>query len=744
MGIETGTYISSLNALWPLGTDTKATIDDHLRFIKSTVKATFPNVSGAVTPTHTRLNYLASAGGTTGTTSSNLVFSASPVFTGAITTGAGASFAFGTTPASSGDIRGHADFAIGVRNAANSGNINALSMSSDVVYLQDGKFGVSTTGATLTGTFAVSGNLAINTDKFTVAASSGNTVVAGTLGVTGTSTLAAVNASGDFAIATSKFTVASASGNTVVAGTLGVTGTSTLAAIAASGDFAIATNKFTVASASGNTVVAGTIGVTGTATLAAINASGDFAIATNKFTVAAASGNTIVAGTLGVTGAATFSAVDAQATTVTTLRGGANATGAAIIQNAQGSAASPTWSFNNNADLGWYRSGTDAQAWAVGGAKKLELSSSTYAITPAVTMASTLAVSGTLSGQSIETLNSGSLYQYNSGSTTYFRTRNDANNLDVSFNGGAVITRTNSSGLAVTGTLSSTGIATFASGSGIDTSGNPQFLIKTSGAGNNPSLQWQASSNYWTAEAAFSDATDPLKFSYNGATVLSVSSSGLAVTGDGTATGRLVASGGANPSMSAPSAQLSVFGNYPRLHLTDTAAASGGRNAEFARVGTTLYGSFNNDTFTAGTDWLRVVGTSSGITSVLLNGPTSVTGTLSTTDTIASVNAAGTNKYIALSTNGVQNTVMGFNNSGSTDAQGTPNNHSYFGNLNGYPLSFTSNGALLGTWASTEILIKNTTGAPGSNPSGGGYLYVESGALKYRGSSGTVTTIANA
>lgn len=41
------------------------------------------------------------------------------------------------------------------------------------------------------------------------------------------------------------------------------------------------------------------------------------------------------------------------------------------------------------------------------------------------------------------------------------------------------------------------------------------------------------------------------------------------------------------------------------------------------------------------------------------------------------------------------------------------------------------------------ILIKNST-APGSNPSGGHYLYAESGALKGRGSSGTVTTIAAA
>lgn len=42
------------------------------------------------------------------------------------------------------------------------------------------------------------------------------------------------------------------------------------------------------------------------------------------------------------------------------------------------------------------------------------------------------------------------------------------------------------------------------------------------------------------------------------------------------------------------------------------------------------------------------------------------------------------------------------------------------------------------------IGIANRTTAPTSNPSGGGVLYVESGALKYRGSSGTVTTIANA
>ncbi|WP_066795026.1 hypothetical protein [Sphingomonas soli] len=40
--------------------------------------------------------------------------------------------------------------------------------------------------------------------------------------------------------------------------------------------------------------------------------------------------------------------------------------------------------------------------------------------------------------------------------------------------------------------------------------------------------------------------------------------------------------------------------------------------------------------------------------------------------------------------------------------------------------------------------IANCTTAPTTNPTGGGVLYVEAGALKYRGSSGTVTTIAPA
>ena len=58
MALETGTYISDLVSTNPAGTDTLDKADDHLRLIKSTVKATFPNITGAVTPTHTELNFV--------------------------------------------------------------------------------------------------------------------------------------------------------------------------------------------------------------------------------------------------------------------------------------------------------------------------------------------------------------------------------------------------------------------------------------------------------------------------------------------------------------------------------------------------------------------------------------------------------------------------------------------------------------------------------------------------------------
>ena len=56
MALETGTYVNSLNASNPASTDGLAQADDHIRLLKSTIKATLPNVTGAITATHTELN----------------------------------------------------------------------------------------------------------------------------------------------------------------------------------------------------------------------------------------------------------------------------------------------------------------------------------------------------------------------------------------------------------------------------------------------------------------------------------------------------------------------------------------------------------------------------------------------------------------------------------------------------------------------------------------------------------------
>lgn len=62
MPVESATYIAQLNALAPGGpTDPFSQGDDHLRLLKSVLKATFPNATGAVTPTPAEFNTLVGA-----------------------------------------------------------------------------------------------------------------------------------------------------------------------------------------------------------------------------------------------------------------------------------------------------------------------------------------------------------------------------------------------------------------------------------------------------------------------------------------------------------------------------------------------------------------------------------------------------------------------------------------------------------------------------------------------------------
>lgn len=82
MGLETGTYINSLNSANPGANDQVSQGDDHIRLLKSTILATFPNITGAVTPTHTELNYVDGVTSAIQTQLNAKAPLASPAFTG--------------------------------------------------------------------------------------------------------------------------------------------------------------------------------------------------------------------------------------------------------------------------------------------------------------------------------------------------------------------------------------------------------------------------------------------------------------------------------------------------------------------------------------------------------------------------------------------------------------------------------------------------------------------------------------
>lgn len=62
MGLETGTYINSLNASNPTATDPKSQGDDHLRLIKATLLNTLPQLTGPVNANQAEMNRLVGLG----------------------------------------------------------------------------------------------------------------------------------------------------------------------------------------------------------------------------------------------------------------------------------------------------------------------------------------------------------------------------------------------------------------------------------------------------------------------------------------------------------------------------------------------------------------------------------------------------------------------------------------------------------------------------------------------------------
>jgi len=160
---------------------------------------------------------------------------------------------------------------IGATSGTFSGNVtlgdasgDAITVTGTATFAQAATFtsGLTSNGAITLGAGddligSSTSDITINTNKFTVAGATGNTLVAGTFAVTSTSvftggitangglTLGAGDdligsATSDITMNTDKFTVAGATGNTLVAGTLEVTGLITATA-GATGDFPVVT-----------------------------------------------------------------------------------------------------------------------------------------------------------------------------------------------------------------------------------------------------------------------------------------------------------------------------------------------------------------------------------------------------------------------------------------------------------------------------------------------------------------------
>lgn len=86
---------------------------------------------------------------------------------------------------------------------------------------------------------------------------------------------------------------------------------------------------------------------------------------------------------------------------------------------------------------------------------------------------------------------------------------------------------------------------------------------------------------------------------------------------------------------------------------------------------------------------------------------------------------AGQDNYVSQVTTGLNNTVMGFNNQGSTNASGVLNNEAYLGSLNGYGVALVCNGGT-GLRVSTTYQVTMPHYGAGSLTTNGSGLIISS------------------
>jgi len=256
MGLESATYINGLVDTNPTSSDNANQGDNHLRLIKATLKATFPNITGAVTATHTQLNtaYLPLVGGT---------------LTGALN-GTSATFSGTVTAAGfSGPLTGNASTATVLQTAR---TINGVSFngSANVSFTTDataeGATNLYFTNARARSAISVGGSLSYNSGtgviSYTTPNSDGIAEGATNLYFTNARARSAISASGSLSYNSGTGVISFTDAVTSVAGRTGAVtlAISDVASLQAALDGKLSTSG---GSLSGNLSVTGTITATG-------------------------------------------------------------------------------------------------------------------------------------------------------------------------------------------------------------------------------------------------------------------------------------------------------------------------------------------------------------------------------------------------------------------------------------------------------------------------------------------------
>jgi hypothetical protein len=326
--------------------------------------------------------------------------------------------------------------------------------------------------------------------------------------------------------------------------------------------------------------------------------------------------------------------------------------------------------------------------------------------TPALSVTGTTAVSGTNTGD--QTTITG-----NAGTATILETARLING--VSFNGSADITVA-----ADAGTLTGATLAAGVTASSLTSLGTIASLTATT-----------ADINGGTIDGTTIGATTPstgafTQLSSTGATSLATGTTGLG-----------------------------IFNSAPNLYLPGIAGVAIGpvANASLSladTASTTYWNTYNNNSTLKWYLSAAAYSTTGATGDVMALSSTglSVTGTLSSTASMKS-GTTGTNGHLQLARSSDGATITNFITDGTNGIINSVIDTIFQANTT--ERMRITNGGNVGIGTADQfgggvkvVGLTNATTAPASNPTGGGVLYVESGALKYRGSSGTVTTIANA